>query len=454
MAVYPQDRSSSFLQKLSPWLWLLLLIAYTIHLVPHLAQGTTATADTFRYFWPGELTRYYFLSSSLTVRTLNLLLGNNFDYIGHVQLIIAFLPPVALYLGLRSRNPVFNIFLVLVLLVLYASAGPIRYFNIVSSDSLFLSLLLTFTVALYRGSYPGRWLVVALFGILFIFSRNAAPYIVLVQLALYVLLRFRDLGGPRMVAAILILLAASLTSLGIIRCCDTTKEINAVDNIYTHVFPYPEKVTYFRERYGMPVGPFLETCVKGTSSVNDPCIEHVAIYTGDSITRQYRVTQDDYGFSDWIRQKGMRSWQHYVLFANTAETLRTFIDAYGNYARHMFWQNENNPLKTFVFLGRFYDALGVFNTTALLLYVGLGFVVYFYLGKDTILETGLILILLSLPIFFIGLFGDAEETFRYTYPAVICLYLGFLFYLIGMARSIGQWLLFRTRAGPGQHQAQ
>ncbi len=437
---------SNTADRLARSLWLLLLMAYGFHLYQYLEQGATLTADSFRYLWTTELNRHYLLASSLTVRTLNRLLGNSRDLIGHVQLILAFVPPIALYLGLRSRNLAFNLFLILVLLALYFSTGPIRFFNIVSSDSVFLSLLLTFTVALFCSPHRYRWLLALLIGVPFIFARNAAPYIVLTQLVLYLMLRVRNLGGKKMLISIFVLCSMSLTALAIIECCDTTKEVNAVDNVFSRIFPDPAKVEYFRAHYGMPVGPYIEICVNGTSSVNDPCIDHEAIYTGDFVTRQYRVTQDDYGFSDWVRQKGMKSWQHYILVANTANTLRQFIDTYGHYAEYMFWENEKKRIRTFVYLSRIYKAIGVFDTRVLGLYLMLGIAVYFLLGKDTILELGLILILLSLPIFFVGLFGDAEELARYTYPAVMCLYLGFLFYCIGLVRAAARKALAIGRA--------
>jgi len=246
-------RSRITADRLVASLWLLLLIAYGSHLYQYLGQGAYFTADSFRYIWAAEFSHHYFLASSLTVRTLNKLLGNSRDLIGHVQLILAFVPPIALYLGLRSRNLKFNLFLIIVLLALYFSTGPIRYFNVVSSDSLFLSLLLTFTVALFSGPHRWRWILVLLVGIPFVFTRNAAPYIVLAQLALFFALRFRDLGGKKMLFSILVLFSTSLVSLAIIQCCDTTKEINVVDNLYTRIFPHPDKVEYFRTHYAMPV---------------------------------------------------------------------------------------------------------------------------------------------------------------------------------------------------------
>jgi hypothetical protein len=427
----------------------LLLIAYGFHLYHYLAEGAFYTSDSFRYIWKTELSHHFLLASSLTVRTLNRLLGNDRDLIGHVQLIFAFVPPIALYLGLRTHSLKFNLFLIMVLFALYVSTGPIRYFNIVSSDSLFVSLLLTFTVVLFCSPHRYRWFLVLLVGIPFIFTRNAAPYIVLAQLALYLVLRFRDLRVKKMLISMFVLFSTCLTSLAIVECCDTTKEINAVDNLYTRIFPDPEKVEYFRTHYGMPVGPYIEICVAGTSSVNDPCVDHEAIYTGDAVTRQYRVTQDDYGFSDWVRQKGMKSWQHYILVANTANTLRQMNDAYGRYAENMFWENENKKIKSFVYLSRIYNAIGIFNDMVLGVYLMLGVTVYLYLGQDKILEMGMILILVSLPIFFVGFFGDAEELDRYTYPAVVCLYLGFLFYFIGMVRALTHKVLSSRRVGIG-----
>ena len=101
-----------------------------------------------------------------------------------------------------------------------------------------------------------------------------------------------------------------------------------------------------------------------------------------------------------------------------------------------FCGSGDNGLGSFSYLGRLYSLLGVFNVWVLAVYLLLGIVVYTLVSRDRALEMGLVLVLISLPMFFVGLFGDAEETARYTYPAILCLYVGFLLYLVGMGRAL------------------
>jgi hypothetical protein len=411
------------------------LFAYHLSNIPD--EGAIWLSDSFRYAWEIEFSRYFFSASSLFVRTLNYLLGNDHYYIAIAQLSIAFMAPLFIYLALKRDNYLYNLFVGLLLATLYLSASPLRFHDVISSDSTFTSLFIVFTAILF--SYYGRKrnLLLLFIGIPFIFSRNPAPYIVLVQLLLFGFFTFPRKFHHSSLASLAILSFFSLFALWQIQCCDTTKEINVADNLFSRIFPYPEKVEFFKLHYGMPDGPFIAVCQKSGSNVNHPCLDHEVFYTGDSATRQYRLTNDEYGLADWIRKDGMHAWTNFILFQDTRQTIEIYIKSYQTLSKKLF-NNKLHVLKYDVFplLAGLFNKMGFFNFIGILIYLFVGIATYFFAGRDKTLKLGLAYILSTFPAFFIGLFGDSEEIRRYTYPAILSLYLGITIYLLAFGRLI------------------
>ena len=133
------------------YLLFLSLFAYNLSNIPD--AGATWLSDSFRYVWEIEFSRYFFYASSLFVRTLNYLLGNNYYYIAIAQLSIGFLAPLFIYLALKRDNYLYNLFVGFLLAMLYVSASPLRFHDVISSDSIFTSLFIIFTAILF--SYYG-----------------------------------------------------------------------------------------------------------------------------------------------------------------------------------------------------------------------------------------------------------------------------------------------------------
>ncbi|GMR06665.1 MAG: hypothetical protein BMS9Abin25_1282 [Gammaproteobacteria bacterium] len=420
---------------------LLFLSVFAFHLSNLPDKGAILLSDSFRYIWEIEFSRYFFSASSVFVRALNYLLGNNLFYIAIAQLAIGFLAPLFIYLALKRDNYVYNLFLGLLLAILYISAGPLRFHDVVSSESIFTSLFITFTAILFSYYGKRRNLLLLLTGIPFIFSRNPAPYIILVQLILFSFFAFPRTFRRTSLASLVILSALSLFALWQIQYYDTTKEINVADNLFSRIFPYPEKVEFFKLNYGMPDGPFIELCQKSGSNVNDPCLDHEAFYTGDSLTRQYRLTNDEYGLADWIRKDGMHAWTNFILFQDTRDTVETFTDSYQRLSQNMFNNKRHiNQYDVFPLLANLFSKMGFFNFTGIVIYLFIGMFTYFFAGRDETLKLGLAYMLSSFPAFFIGLFGDSEEITRYTYPAILSLYIGILIYILAYGRLISVFI--------------
>ncbi len=427
---------------------LILFLAFAYHLGNLPEDGAVLLADSFRYIWTIEFSRYFFTASSLTVRAIYLLLDNDQKLIAITQLTMAFAAPVFIYLSLKGRHFAYNMLLGILLGLLYFSTSAVKFHDVVSSESIYTSLFITFTAILFAYHGRGRLFWLLFVGILFIFSRNPAPYIVLVQLLLYFIFNYPKPSGRKMLVVVSILAGFSFFALWLIQCCDTTKEINVADNLYSRVFPYPEKVDFFQKQYGMPVGPFIDVCQLSGSNVNLPCFDHEAIYTGDSVTRQYRLTNDDYGLADWIRKDGMRAWTNFIIFQDTRHTLEVYINSFQSLSQLMFADVKNEKtFDIFPLLTSIFKKLGILNFIGISIYLVAGTVIYFFAGRDVTLKLGLVYILSAFPAFFIGLFGDSEEIKRYTYPAILSLYIGISIYFL----AIGRFIFHRTNEALSDH---
>lgn len=427
------------------WWLLVLLVPYLYQLNVLLNQDVVRLADSFRYLWTAELRWEFFTASSQTVRAIYYLLGNEAAAIAPTQLALGFLPAVTLFLALKRNNHFYNLSIVVLLAALSLPNDFLWYHRVLISDSIFTSLLLGFTALLFGYTGPARAAAILAIGTLFIFSRNVGPYVVIAQLLIYAVSHRRALRRIGELVIISVLLFLCAIALWVAGCCDTTKEINVADNLYSRVFHDPERVDYFHENYDMPVGPFVQVCTKGHSNVNTPCFDHESIYTGDPYTRQYRLTQDRYGFADWVRERGMQSWQHYLLFGNPLWTLQVYRKAYDYYASDTFADSEL-PYDLFPILATVFGWLGMLSFSGIIIYLLAGAFVYFRWGRDRVLGLGLAYIISALVALFIGFFGDSEELDRYTYPAMLCLYWGLVVYMLGMSHVVSSGKVALGRA--------
>lgn len=398
--------------------------------------------DSFRYVWEAGSQFAFITNSSLTVRLLYSFLDNNIGLICCVQLALIATCQIAIYRVMCNGTLHRDLPLALVLIIIFASHNSKWMYNIAMSDSIFTSLFLIFITicCIYDDQDKSSKKILSfLLVALFIFSRNPAPYITIFTSIWILIVRlfFKQKTTLLAVSAIILSLIAILST----KAFDTTVELNVTQNILKKVFPDKEKTDFFHEVYGMPVGPFVDTCKGGT--VNSLCFDYQRIQSGSTFTRTYKVTFDSFGFADWVREKGMQSWQHYLLVKNLSETIQEFAFQYKDKFTNLFtlpphkrWGKNYtsqldalDPLKT---LGKLYTFIRLNNIYSLTTLIFLSLACYIGTGlKNEFLFAGT-LMASGLAMTFIGYFGDVGSD-RQVYPGIYSIYLGqffFIFFLI------------------------
>ncbi len=393
--------------------------------------------DSFRYVWEhAEINKYFFQASSQSVRAIFYLLGNDLKLIGAFHVLLRAAALALLFFCIRTDRWIQNLAYALLLACILWSDKGVWYAHAPLSESVFASFLLIFTVLLWGYRWRYRSLLLVTCGVVFIFSRNVAPFVAIAEIVLFLLLARRIKYARAALPALSVLVLASALAIYNVHCCDTTKQINAADNILSRILPYPEKVALFVTKYHMPTGPFLTTCVGYDANVNSPCFDHQIIYTGDYVTRQYRVTDDEYGFSDWIRDYGPGAWVSYLFVDAPAETWTSFREGLEKHA-HRFAALDKTPG------GLIFHALDRLLTLlrGLVLEIDLVYIAVLAALALAAQRPGLIvgtaLIGVGLLGSFLGYFGDSEEIDRYLHPPLLAFYIGHLIVLVELVA----WLL-------------
>ena len=395
-------------------------------------------ADSFRYLWENGSTLAYYTNSSLTVRLLYSFAQNNLHLITQIQLALVAIAQIFLFNYLKNKSVVNNAVIALILLLLSLSHYSKWLVNYALSDSLFMSLNFIFLTAYCQAGKDDstrKKILLTFITIAYIFSRNPAPYIASATLILIYFLQFFKQRIP--VTGIIAGLVIAVLSISITTRLDSSTELNAANNIMMHIFPFKEKTLLFHEKYGMPLGPFTDTCARG--SINSMCFNYQRIQTGTTFTRSYKVTTDDYRFADWIREKGMKSWQHYIFLEDTANTKKNFIQGYPRKFKAAFknppaqllgieYQTLPDSLDPFYLLQKLYEKTYLDNLLSLIGIIILSISLFLLSTcKREFLLTS-IMLLNGSATYFISFFGDASS-YRQVFPGILTIYIGQLLFL-------------------------
>ena len=396
-------------------------------------------ADSFRYLWENGSLLSFFTNSSFTIRSLYLFTANNIDLIAHIQLAFVAAAQISIYKALSNKSLFKNTLVAAILTLLFASHHCKWLFNFAMSDSLFISLNILFITslcAIEKNSSTQKKILITIIAAVFIFSRNLAPYIATLTIIITFTLQTFYKKGSLLILTIII--ALSFCSLATTSKFDTSTELNASQSIILKIFPDKEKVALFHEKYGMPVGPFIDACRGG--NVNAYCFNYQRVQTGSTYTRTYKVTTDDFYFADWIRTEGMKSWQHYLFIYDFKNTLKNFYTGYKEKFTGIFkqtpsefWGEEyRTPLDSadpFVYLHKAFILLHLNNLIALSMFIVCSLFFYFttHLKKEflclTLFHIG------GMALFFIGYFGDISSD-RQVYPGILSIYIGQTFFIL------------------------
>ena len=436
----------TYFKKISQYQDQILIIA---QLIPYLFYiylieiklDKSVAADSFRYLWENGSTFAYFTNSSLTIRLIYTFAENNLNLICQIQLALVAIAQLSIYRYLKNDKPFNNIAISAILIIFSLSHHSRWLVDYAMSDSLFISLFFIFLSTYFCSSKNDssiRKFTTILITTIFIFSRNLGPYIVLLTIPLITILNFRyQKYSPLVIVASILI---SISAISITNKFDTSTELNAANNITIRILPDENKTKLFHELYGMPIGPFVKTCAGG--SINSMCFNYQRIQTGSTYTRTYKVTVDDFHFADWIREKGMKSWQNYIFFQDTRNTFETFTKAYKwkfylmfQTAPSEFWGKQYtiipDRIDPFVTLYNLYSSLHLNNLLSLLVVITFSFVIYCTSGLKREFLFTTVLLIDGLGLFFIGFFGDASSQ-RQVYPGILTIYIAqflFIFFL-------------------------
>lgn len=409
---------------------------YFYHLETSLDKNLAA--DSFRYLWKDGSPLSFFTNSSFTVRFFYFITGNNIDLIASLQLAFVAIAQIAIYKAFACRSLIQNLLLALLLLFLFSSHHSKWLYNFAMSDSLFITLYFLFATTVCtakKGDSPVKTAYILAIAAAFIFSRNLAPYIALLTIAITFSLQL--LYRNSSLRILLCIVALSLCSLFTTSKFDTSTELNAAQNIILKVFPDQEKVDLFHEKYGMPIGPFISACRGG--NVNAYCFNYQRVQTGSTYTRTYKVTTDDFYFADWIRNKGMHSWQHYLFIHDLNNTFVSFYFGYTEKFHNIFkqipgdfWGEQyRTPFEKwdpFFFLHKAFLFLHFDNLISLSIIILCSILFYFITSLKKEFECATVLLIGGMALFFIGYFGDISSD-RQVYPGILSIYLGIILFL-------------------------
>jgi hypothetical protein len=174
--------------------------------------------------------------------------------------------------------------------------------------------------------------------------------------------------------------------------------------------------------------------------------------------------EDEYGFTDWIVEKGQRSYLRFLLFENGWETwthYRGMIawvapQSAGFMTEYLGAQiPENNPNNRAQIVAHLpggergllgFDSLSLidaplrwlgFDLPELVIgYALLGLALLIWVRPSRLLALGVSALVAALGMYFMTIYGSSMEVVRHTLPAWILLLVGGVFYWIGLADVI------------------
>lgn len=460
MALYPQ-RWKSFIGQ-----HIYTILSWLIILAPFLWYGWVIfkelnpmeLSDSFTYLWRQPINRFYFTGRSLTQRILFSLAGTQPAVIARLHFSLYLLSAGTLYLLLkRPGHPAYNLIPAAIIAFFFSSYTLNAAAELIIVEPIFvvIALIFPFVLFLARGRY--RTPLILVLGILFIFSKNIAPYTMIILLIVHWFTRHE--GRTRIMLRISVFLSIiALTSIAITTRYDTSTQINTVNNIYKQVLPDEKLTAYFQDTYGMPDGPFIEAC-RG-AWIGAPCFGSRLIRESP-ITRNYELVTDQYGFVTWIQQGGQRAYLKYLLWDAVPSTYHRFqqgihdmmhdkalivlniylgLNAPMNTPNNLATLTARGPGGEIGFFG--FDPFLVIRDLLLVFKFDHLEVIFFFLLTGFILTqrykdsqylplaTGMMAA--GLVLFFLGFFGDSMEEPRHVFVGLIALEIGGGLYLVSI----------------------
>lgn len=281
--------------------------------------------DSFAYVWRGPFNAGFLTNRSLTQRVLFWLCGNHLRNIARLQLAGLAGCALTLFWLLAPPTRAGRALVALALALFFSSYGLSVGSVTITAEPLHLALLLVLPALLFLGrGRAGSWATLGV-GLLFAFSKNTAPFLLLLLLLLRALLSaWGRLRVPSWhVHAVLAV--AALSAVGFIRAFDTSIHTNLANNVLGRMLTDPATVQRLLTRDGLPPGDYVTACAGG--HVLTPCFEGGTLHDWHPEELNYRLRQDRWGFARWVATRGGGAYARFLLWDRPGETWREIWSA-------------------------------------------------------------------------------------------------------------------------------
>jgi hypothetical protein len=424
--------------------------------------------DSFAYVWRGPINLGFFTNRSLTQRVLFWLCDNHLRDIARLHLAGFAASALVLFWLLAPATKLGRSLVALLVAAVFSSYSLSVGAVAIVAEPLHVALLLTFPVLLFLGRGRAGRLAMLGVGLLFLFSKNTAPFVVLFLLAGHGLLSRWGLpthaGRERAALAV-----AAVAALVLLRGFDTSVHTNLANNILGRMLVDEAAVERLLARDGMPPGDYVTACRGG--NVLTPCFEGQQIHDWHPEHLNYRLRQDRWGFAKWVAERGGGAYARYLIWDRPAATwsevwgaldasladgtvafMTGYLDLYPASPARSNLQRlaGENAARRVGFLGfdpaalltRALGAMGMGTPVGLGLWL-LAALALFHWRPSPLLGLGITLTLGAVALFALAYVGDAIEVQRHVYPALLALLLGAMVLLAGIFTTL--WTGWRAR---------
>jgi len=394
--------------------------------------------DSFRYLWPSDISAEFFIGGSLSFRSLAYLLGNHPLAITSTVLMCFLAAETSLFNTFKGTRYLTNCLFALGIAVLFDSSFILGIHQKVSPKGFFVAMHLLFITSLFRANGGFSSILAFIIGLIFVLSRNVAPYIVIASVVAYTPFIWSRKHQPKIFSLLLPLIIVSIIAANFTREQDSSVQMNAANNMLARVIDHPDLLKKFVSSYGMPPGPYIEACQNYvTPSTVVACFEHTALATSDMSTFSYTLLDDPWGFSEWVKKHGAESWQDHLLLEQPIGTFTEFASAFRREFETPFGGSGSNllPFDAHSGIRALSSATRVTTLWGIcILFIASG-LAYLMFSTPSIVAGASILAGGSVANIFVSYYGDAMEIGRHTYPgyATLSIALGMLFIGVGFA---------------------
>jgi hypothetical protein len=453
-------------------------------------------ADSYAYLWRRSLNGDFLTGRCLSQRAVfRLLCGANLRVVATIQL-LAFAGTATLVYAMTRRHVglLVRLGLAAATIFLFSSYTFNIHAVVVSSEPLFLAIAIVFPLVVFLWPLETRHWAVLGFGVFFVFSKNVAPFLTIAVVALAILsdsIHRRHFPALRMLPVYAVLGVVSLVSMVVTQRRDVAVDMNTLNNICRRVLTKDEATRYFIEHYGMPDGAYIPQVRGGDAN---SYLDGKRLYRVSSETMNFVMLKDQYGFIEWVQDKGRSSFLNYIFWVRPLASTRELLDGWRRFVvfNTEVGQDSDSPMVDQYYYPRVdpiryvitdlgprdyadvpniarlvrgdakrqigfwgFDSIELMKNA--LLWLGLGRYWVVLLFAVTALIAGTIVrrahwlpagggvMLFGLTLFFVCFFGDSAVVARHLFPGVVVVVVGGWITLLGAVELVCRLFMDRRK---------